>query len=518
MRNQGLGSWTARRARKTPGAVAVIHRETRYTYAQLHERSTRLAHHLRSLGIRRGDRVAFVAPNHPAFLESLFATGRLGAVFVPLNTRLAERELDHCLSDCGAAVLIHAVSHTSVTPDHVATLRATIPIDDAYERIVAGGSGTPDPEPIDEPVSLDDTCLIMYTSGTTGRAKGAQLTHGNITWNSINVLVDADFAHDEVTLVTAPLFHTAALNMTCLPTLLKGGTVVLETAFDPVRTLELVERLRITVMFGVPAMYQSLAAEPGFATADLSSVRSLMCGGAPVPEPLIRRYLERGLCFIQGYGATEASPGVLLLDSDHALAKAGTAGVPHFFTDVRIGAIAASAGEQESAAIGERGEIEVQGPNVMRGYWGMPEATAQAIRDGWLSTGDVATVDADGYVRVVDRVKDMFISGGENVYPAEVEEVFYGHAAVAECAVIGVPDERWGEVGRAVVVLREGVAADEATAKDLLEHLVGRLAKYKIPTSVVFAESLPRSGAGKVLKAQLRATPGHVPRPADPRP
>ncbi len=503
MRNQGLGSWTARRARKTPDAVAVVHQETRYTYAQLHERSTRLAHHLRSLGIRRGDRVAFIAPNHPAFLEALFAAGQLGAVFVPLNTRLAERELDHCVSDCGAGVLIHSASCTSVAPGRVATLRVTVPLDDAYEQIVGSG---PAPEPIDEPVTLDDTCLIMYTSGTTGRAKGAQLTHGNITWNSINVLVDTDFAHDEVTLVTAPLFHTAALNMTCLPTLLKGGTVVIEAAFDPARTLELVERHGITVMFGVPAMYQALAAEPGFATADLSSVRSLMCGGAPVPEPLIRTYLERGLCFIQGYGATEASPGVLLLDRDHALSKAGTAGVPHFFTDVRVRTMSGQPTE-----IGERGEIEVQGPNVMLGYWGLPDATAATLRDGWLGTGDVATVDADGYVKVVDRVKDMIISGGENVYPAEVEEVFYSHPAVADCAVIGVPDERWGEVGRAVVVLREGVAGDEAIAKELLDHLAGRLAKYKIPKSVVFTGSLPRSGAGKVLKAKLRDTYGTVP-------
>ena len=500
MRNQGLGSWTARRARKTPGALAVVHEETRYTYAQLHERATRLAHHLRALGIRRGDRVAFIAPNHPAFLEALFAASQLGAVFVPLNTRLSPRELDHCVSDSGASILIHSASCTSVAPGQVPTLRVTIPIDEDYERVVGAGSR---PEPIDEPISLEDTCLIMYTSGTTGRAKGAQLTHGNITWNSINVLVDTDFAHDEVTLVTAPLFHTAALNMTCLPTLLKGGTVVVEAAFDPARTLELVERHRVTVMFGVPAMYQSVAADPGFATADLSSVRSLLCGGAPVPEPLIRTYLDRGLSFIQGYGATEASPGVLLLDGDHALSKAGTAGVPHFFTDVRVSALTG-----EPAEAGERGEIEVQGPNVMRGYWGNPESTAQALRDGWLRTGDVAIVDSDGYVKVVDRVKDMIISGGENVYPAEVEEVFYSHDAVAECAVIGVPDERWGEVGRAIVVLREGVPGDETTAKELLDHLVGRLAKYKIPKSVVFTQSLPRTGAGKVIKARLRETHG----------
>src|SRR5882757_1698799 len=311
MRNHGLGSWTARRARKTPGATAVIYQGEGLTYAALHERSTRLAHHLRSLGARRGDRVAFLGPNHPAFLESLFATGMIGAVFVPLNTRLAERELDHCTADSGACVLVHHAACTSVSPSRVPTLHATIPIDDAYERIVSQG---PAPEPMDEPVSPDDACLIMYTSGTTGLAKGAVLTHGNITWNSINVLVDTDLAHDEVTLVSAPLFHTAALNMTCLPTLLKGGTVILEESFDPDRTLRLVEEHQVTVMFGVPVMYQAVAVASGFADADLSSVRVLMCGGASVPDSLIHTYLERGLCFIQGYGMTEASPGVLLLD------------------------------------------------------------------------------------------------------------------------------------------------------------------------------------------------------------
>jgi fatty-acyl-CoA synthase len=493
MRNHGLGSWTARRARKTPDATAVIHQETSHTYAALHERSTRLAHHLRSLGVRRGDRVAFIGPNHPAYLETLFASGMIGAVFVPLNTRLAERELDHCIADSGAGVLVHSLSYTTVGPGRTPTLRATIPIDEAYERIVAEG---PAPEPIDEDVSLDDICLIMYTSGTTGLAKGAVLTHGNITWNSVNVVVDTDIAHDEVTLVSAPLFHTAALNMTCLPTLLKGGTVVLEESFDADRTLKLIARHGVTAMFGVPAMYQSVAAAPGFASADLSSVRSLLCGGAPVPESLIHTYLKRGLSFQQGYGMTETSPGVMLVDPDHALSKAGTAGVPHFFCDVRLG---------------EFGELEVEGPNVMRGYWGRAEATAQALRDGWLRSGDVASVDEDGYIKIVDRIKDMIISGGENIYPAEVEEVFYSHPVVAECAVIGVPDERWGEVGRAVVVLRDGAAPDETTAKELLDHLAGRLAKYKIPKSVVFAEALPRGGAGKVLKARLRETHGSTP-------
>jgi fatty-acyl-CoA synthase len=504
MRNHGLGSWTARRARKSPDALAVIHRDARYTYADLHARCTRLARRLRDLGVGRGDRVAFLGPNHPAYLETLFAAGAIGAVFVPLNTRLAAPELLHCLTDSGAAVLIHTEQCAGPVAgiEWPAGLRQVIAVDDEYERIVGSGDATA----LDEPVSPEDLCLIMYTSGTTGPAKGAVLTHGNITWNSVNVLVDTDLAHDEVTLVSAPLFHTAALNMTCLPTLLKGGTVILEESFDPDRTLRLVEEHHVTAMFGVPAMYQAVAAAPGFADADLSSVRVLMCGGAPVPESLIHTYLERGLCFIQGYGMTEASPGVLLLDRDHALSKAGSAGVPHFFTDVRI---ADAAGRALPA--GERGEVQVEGPNVTPGYWRLPEATALALSEGWFRSGDVALADDDGYVHVVDRIKDLIISGGENIYPAEVEEILYSHAAVAECAVIGVPDERWGEVGRAVVVARAGFAPDEATAKELLDHLAGRLARYKIPKSVAFAQALPRSGSGKVLKAALRERYGDKP-------
>jgi fatty-acyl-CoA synthase len=505
MRNHGLGSWTARRARKTPDALAVIHGDVRHTYAELHARATRLARHLLELGVVRGDRVAFLGPNHPAYLEALFAAGAVGAVFVPLNTRLAAPELAHCLADSGTSVLIHAAQCAGIVGELAAggaQPRRLVAVDWAYERIVGHG----DVAALDEAVSADDICLIMYTSGTTGPAKGAILTHGNITWNSINVLVDTDFAHDEVTLVSAPLFHTAALNMTCLPTLLKGGTVVLEPSFDPARTLELVSRHGVTVMFGVPAMYQAVAADPGFADADLSSVRSLLCGGAPVPEPLIHTYLERGLCFIQGYGMTEASPGVLLLDRDHALGKAGSAGVPHFFTDVRIADPADPAGRALPA--GERGEVRVEGPNVTPGYWGLPQATAQALSDGWFRSGDVAVADPDGYIHIVDRIKDLIISGGENVYPAEVEEVFYRHPAVAECAVIGVPDERWGEVGRAVVVPHAGFAPDETTAKELLDFLAGRLARYKVPKSVVFAQALPHGGSGKVLKARLRESHG----------
>ncbi|MER5548426.1 long-chain fatty acid--CoA ligase [Streptomyces sp. NPDC002589] len=492
MQNQGIGSWPARRARKTPHRTALLHEERATSYAELYNRATRLAHLLRTRGVRHGDRVAFLGPNHPAFLEALFAAGQLGAVFVPLNTRLAVPELRYQLQDSGSSLLLTARrSDAAELAGDAELLEAE---GESYEALLAEACV----EPLDMPVGPDDLCMIMYTSGTTGRPKGAMLTHGNIVWNSLNVLVDVDLSTDEVALVSAPLFHTAALNMTCLPTLLKGGTVVLESAFDPIRTLQLIERHRITCLFGVPTMYDAMAAEPGWAEADLSSLRNLFCGGAPVPARTIRRYLDRGLAFVQGYGMTEASPGVLLLDRQDALAHAGTAGVPHFFTDVRV-----LDPFGDPVGVDEPGEVLVAGPNVTPGYWGRPAENATAFRDGhWFRSGDIAAVNAEGYIRLVDRLKDMFISGGENVYPAEVEDALLEHPAVAECAVFGVPDEKWGEVGRAVVVLRPGA---EASAEELTAHLGGRLARYKIPKSVVFAQALPRSGAGKLLKAPLRA-------------
>ncbi|GII00355.1 acyl-CoA synthetase [Planobispora takensis] len=490
MRNQGLGSWPARRARMTPDRVALSHGGGRATYRELHARVNRLASALRDLGVRRGDRVAYLGVNHPALVETFFAAGTLGAIFVPLNTRLAAPELDRILRDAGPAVLLAGAEH--------AELAASLPARPAdHGELTAAG----DPAPIDEPVDRDEVCLIMYTSGTTGTPKGAMLTHANLTWNTFNLLVDVPLAHDEVTLISAPLFHIAALAQTLVPTVLKGGTAVLEPAFDVERTFDLIEAERVTVMFGVPAMFAFLSRSPRWPEADLSSLRYLLCGGAPVPEPLIRAYQDRGLTFLQGYGMTETSPGALFLAAEHSVAKAGTAGVPCFFSDVRL-----VGPDGAPAAPGEPGEVHVRGPNVTPGYWRRPEETAKVLsQDGWFRSGDIGVADEDGYVRISDRINDMIISGGENVYPAEVESALYGHPDVAECAVIGVPDDRWGEVGKALVVLRPDAKGGGA---DLLAYLDGRLARFKIPKYVEFVPQLPRNAAGKVLKAQLRTSHG----------
>jgi fatty-acyl-CoA synthase len=506
MRDQGLGSWPVRRRRLSPGRVAFVHGDIRRTYAEVDDRTRHLAAALRDLGVERGDRVAYLGPNDPALLETLFAATALGGVFVPLNWRLTVPELTYISADCGAAVLVHtaamADTAAAVAADGSTALRQLVELGTAFEGMATGGGadGGGVPASIDTPVGLDTPAVIIYTSGTTGRPKGATLSHGNITWNCVNVLIDTDLASDEVALVCAPLFHVAALDMVSLPTIMKGGTVVLMGAFDPSQVLELIEQHRVTVMFGVPSMFNALAQVPAFATADLSSLRRLLCGGAPVPLSTIRTYLDRGIPFLQGYGMTETSPGALFLGSERAAEKAGTAGVASFFTDVRV-----VRPDGSDVAPGEKGEVVVAGPNVMLGYWNRPDATAEAMDGEWFRSGDVAVADDEGYVTIVDRMKDVIISGGENIYPAEVEDAIYSHPEVAECAVIGVVDDRWGEVGRAVVVCRPGAALDEPA---LLDHLDGRLARYKVPRSVIFTDALPRSGAGKVLKGELRAAFG----------
>jgi fatty-acyl-CoA synthase len=502
MRDAGLGSWTTRRARMSPHRVALVDETQEITYADLAQRATRVAHALRGLGVGRGDRVAYLGPNHPTFLEVLFGTAQLGAIFVPLNTRLAAPELAYILADSGATVLVYAPQQAALVDDlrsleslsHLIALASPAgPGDHEYSALLDRHEG----EPLDEPVTLDDTCLILYTSGTTGRPKGVRLTHGNLVWNSVNMLIDVDLRADEVTLVNAPMFHVAALNQTVLPTFLKGGCSVLVPAFSPAGSLELIARHRVTFMFGVPTMFATIASHPGWAEADLSSVRTLIVGGAPVPTPLIETYQRRGLSFLEGYGMTETSPGALFLRADDALAHPGSAGTPVFFADVRLRDASGA-----TPPIGEYGEIVVQGPNVMPGYWGRPEDTEAVLSpDGWFRSGDLATVDEEGFFYIRDRVKDMFISGGENVYPAEVEEALYANPAIAECAVIGVPDQHWGEVGRAVVVLRPDAAT---TPAELLASLDGRIARYKIPKSVAIVDAMPRTGSGKILKSQLR--------------
>lgn len=501
MRNNGVGSWPARRARTAGEPIAIVFEEVEYSFAQVFERSTRLAHALRGLGVGRGDRVAYLGPNHPSFSETLFASGMLGAVLLPLNTRLAPPEHEYILRDAAPTVLIWSPA----TANSIETLGTNLPVQHmvslgvasaryaCYETLLTEALA----QPIDEAIGLDDLCMIQYTSGTSGRPKGVMLTHGNVTWNCFNLLIDIDLGTDEVNLVVAPMFHTAGMNNSFLPAFLKGGKTIIMSAWNPDQALELIERHRVTCMVGVPTMFQTMAQSSRWQGADLSSVRTLLCGGAPVPIPLIEIYRSRGLRFLQGYGLTETSPNATWLRPEAADRKIGSAGKPCFFGDLKIVGLDGSVAGQ-----GIKGEVLAQGPNVTPGYWGMPEATASAFTDGdWLRTGDAAFADEQGYVFIVDRIKDMIISGGENIYPAEIENALYQHPAIRECAVIGMPDEKWGEVGRAFLVLENGAQVSD---QELRDFLAGRLASYKIPKSFVRIGLLPRTATGKLLKRQLR--------------
>lgn len=502
MRNLGLGSWPARRCAQTAGRTAVVLGERSYTYADVERRTRKLANALRARGVQRGDRVAYVGFNHPALLESLFALGQLGAIWVIVNARLAAPEVEYVLTDSGAEVVLYGTEHEEHARRlaHLPHVRHWVAVDPAtadpvgedYESVLAAGAE----DRIDEPVTWDDPCLIMYTSGTTGRPKGAVHTHGSLSFQFFSALIDTDILSDEVNLAVAPLFHVAGLNTLTLPTFLKGGTIHVHQRFDPAAVLRTIETERVTSLFAVPAMMDAMSQHEDFARTDLTSLRSVLVGGAPLPDRMLRTWGERGIGVMQGFGMTETAPGIFLLTAADSLRKPGSAGRSHFFVEGRV-----VTPDGRDVLPGQHGEVIAQGPNVMQGYWNRPEDTAKAIVDGWYHTGDLATVDEDGYAYIKDRLKDMYISGGENVYPAEVENALLDLPGVADAAVIGVVDERWGEVGLASIVLAPGTTY---TADDVRTLLRERLAAYKVPKHVRFVAELSRTATGKLQKHLIR--------------
>jgi fatty-acyl-CoA synthase len=497
----GLGSMIGRRAHLSPDLPALTFEGETWTYAQMLDRIDRFATVLADGGVSRGDRVAYLGLNHPNFLVTLFAAARLAATFVPLNFRLTGPELSFIVGDAGVHTIVADDAHQALIDGIRDELpcRVHLSSETEVDAWPAMDALMADAAPLAEAVraDADDVAVIMYTSGTTGRPKGAMLTHANIAWNNVNALHAIDLGADEVALVVAPLFHIGGLNVTTLLVWQKGGHIVLHRSFDPAAAVRAIEEHGITNMFGVPAMYLFMSQVPGFDRADLSSVRVFVVGGAPCPEPLIEQYLAKGAPFAQGYGLTETAPMATFLLPRDALAKVGSAGQPPLYTDVRC-----VDEEGRPVPAGERGEICIKGPNIMAGYWNRPDATAEVIdADGWFHSGDLGYLDEQGYLYVVDRVKDMVISGGENVYPAEVESVLQGHPAIADVAVVGLPDERWGEAVTAIVV----PSGDEAPTLDAVRDFAGsRLAKFKLPTRLQVVDELPRNPAGKILKFELR--------------
>ena len=494
----GLANWFRQRAQRTPERAALHFEGERWTFGQMQQEIERCAGRLQALGVARGDRVAFLGLNQPMFFFSMFATLRLGAIFVPLNFRLTGPEIAFMLNDCTAKVLIVDAQLRPVIAavrDELKTVTALLAAEEP-EAWVGGDL----PATAHAAVGEDDVAMIMYTSGTTGRPKGAMLTHGNFWWNNTNTMHALDVVQDDVTLVAAPVFHIGGLNVTTLVTLQKGGLVVLQRAFDPGKALADIVAHRVTTMFGVPAMFQFMAQHPTFEASDLSTVRVLVVGGAPCPEPVLKAYLARNVKMQQGYGLTETAPMVSFLAPEFALARVGSSGKPALFVEVKL----VDAKGQQVVEPGAKGEVLVRGPNVTSGYWNLLEATRAAIdAEGWFRTGDVAYLDEEGFVFICDRVKDMIISGGENVYPAEIESGLMRHPAIAEVAVIGEPDEKWGERVVAVAVLKP----DHSLTIEELRNFAGEfLARYKLPSRLELVTTLPRNATGKLLKYQLRET------------
>lgn len=489
----------ARRADLDGDRVALVDTGSgaRRTYGEVDERASRCAAFLRDeWGIRAGDRVALLAQNTIDLFELLFGCARLGALLVPLNWRLATEELAAIVDDCRPSGLVFSADFDA----QATALSDRIP---GATRALVGTTLADSATPLRAERDEDQPWYLLYTSGTTGRPKGVVYTPRMALVNHINIGTAIDLTSADTTLNLLPQFHTGGINLYAMPTLYAGGTAIVQRAFDPDETLRLLAD-GVTAVFGVPTVYQELARHPGFADADLSGVRVWASGGAPAPVSLVHTYAARGITLRQGMGMTETGPTVFLLDSERAVEKAGSVGKPQVMVEVK-----AVDGEGRDVPPGEPGELLIRGPGVTPGYWERPDATEAAFTpDGWLRSGDVGRCDDDGDWYIIDRVKDVYISGGENVYPAEVERVLESYPGVQDVAVVGVPDERWGEVGAAALMTGDaaeaaGVAPDRVQAQ-VQAWCRDRLAGYKVPRYVVVVGELPRNATGKVLKPQLR--------------
>jgi fatty-acyl-CoA synthase len=505
-------NWIQRHAERTPDKLALVDASTgrEYTYGQFNQRSVRLASFLQAtLGIERGDRVSILAKNSSDYSEVLMACGKMGAILNTLNWRLVTPELEHSLQDCDPRVLIYEPEFAPAVP----ALRNKIGVE-SYIRLEAPSAGESqeigagdmrykdalaagNPADLHTPsLTYDDIWAILYTSGTTGRPKGAQVTYGNFFYNAVGMGQAIDLTSQDVNLNVLPTFHSGGLGLYAGPIFHVGGTLIVMRAFDAAEALSLIENWRVSVILLVPAVYLMLEQFPEFESYDLSSVRSWASGGSALPPCLVERFAERGIIIQQGFGMTETGPTAFIIDREHAVSKAGSVGKPVLHTEVQIL-------DREGKRLGpdEVGELCVRGGSVTTRYWNRPEATTEALVEGWLHTGDAARYVTDGFYFIVDRWKDMYIPGGENVYPAEVENVIYEHPAVAEVAVIGVPHPKWQEEGKAIVVIIEG---HTLTGEQVIVFCQDKLARFKIPRTVAFTDALPRTAAEKVLKRELK--------------
>jgi len=505
MRNN-VGLFITKRAYMQPDAEALVDLGTnrRFTFRQLNQRVNKAADAYRSLGVAKGDRVGLLLMNSIEFVESFFALAKIGAIVVPLNWRLVADELEFILKDSGTTVLLYGEEFTATITElqtrgertdvrnwlHVGTEATRPAFATSYEQLTADRS---DAEP-EIGAEGSDLLYIMYTSGTTGLPKGVMHSHDTQIWAVLTIAATADFRHGDRYLNPMPMFHVGALTP-ALTVTYSGCTHVLMRAFDPVAVWSIIDAERIDNSLMVPAMLTFVRQLHDPAKHRHDRLRWVMSGASPVPVTLIEAYAEMGIEIHQVYGLTESCGPACLTEPEDALRKAGSTGKAFFHTDVKV--LRPDGTECEP---GQPGEVIVKGPHIMLGYWNRPDATAETLRDGWLHTGDVAVVDKEGFVYIQDRLKDMIISGGENVYPAEIENVILGLPGVAEVAVIGIPSDKWGESPLAVVVRKDPAL----TAADVINHCEGKLARFKMPKAVEFVDVIPRNPSGKALKRDLR--------------
>ncbi|WP_346959795.1 AMP-binding protein [uncultured Arthrobacter sp.] len=511
-----LGRWTTDRSLTTPHRVAIDDRGCTLLYSELERRASALADGFRAAGYGIGDRIASLTGNSSDHVVAFFACAKAGLVLVPLSWRLSPKELAaqlelaepqlllvegdlDALAAAACALLPHRPRTAALGPGGV---EKSVPPPTHVRPAAPTDAGTPRRE-----VRDDDALLMIFTSGTEGASKAAVLTHANCFWNNLSLSRTLDMGSNDVVLAVLPQFHVGGWNIQPLLAWWVGATVVLERGFDPGRVLQLIAERGVTMLMGVPTQYLMLAEHPDFAHAELGSLRHAVVGGAPMPAPLLRIWHRRGVALSQGYGLTEASPNVLCLPNEDAERMVGYSGKP--YPHVAVAVADPVTGEILDGAAS--GELLVCGPGVFAGYFRDPAATAAVLAGGWLRTGDLVERDADGYIKVVDRLKDIYISGGENVAPAEVEAALLAHPAVAQAAVVGVEDARWGESGLAFVVVRPGMATDE---QELLEHCASQLARFKVPARVEMVAALPRTALNKVLRAKLRQELAARPAPA----
>lgn len=502
-----IGDWLYHRELLTPDRVALLdaQRDFRHTtYREWNRNANRTANWLASLGVKQGDLVAVLAINCVEYLDVWFACGKLGAIMQTLNWRLTAHELGGLLAEATPRLLIYGpdfVSQTAAIEESVKGIEHFI----ALDRSAKSAPGDLDfgerdsfadspPPPVE--LTWDSPWVICYTGGTTGLPKGAILTHGNITWNSINTVMSWSITEHDLTFCNMPMFHTGGLNVLTAPLVHVGGTSIICKGVDIDQIFDLVERFPISIFFGVPTIFIAMQQHPRWESFDFSKVRWVANGGAPCPPLVFEKWWAKGVEFKTGYGMTESGPNTFWLPKELVKQKPGSVGRPMFHVDVKV--VRPDGSECDA---NEVGELLIRGPHIVPGYWHKPEESNHALRDGWLHSGDLARRDEDGDHYIVGRLKDMIISGGENIYPAEVEAAMSGHPDVVAVALIAVPDPKWGEVGKAIVVPRQGEPPDPEA---LLEYARERLARYKVPKSVDFIDALPVTGAGKIDKIALQ--------------